>query len=101
MRCTVEAYDAIAAAVIVLTGAQRRVAITRRHDEEMGLSLYPLRPGYASTVMKFQGAELSHVIVFLGKPHAPAAYAAMSRVRMHAHCLIGGFVTPDHFTPAR
>jgi ATP-dependent exoDNAse (exonuclease V) alpha subunit len=102
MRCIVEAYDTIAAAVIVIIGTGRRVAITKRNDEEIGLSFYPLRPGYASTVMKFQGAELSHVIVYLDKPHVPAAaYTAMSRVRMQAHCLIGGFVTPDHFTPAR
>ena len=102
MRCVVEAYDTIAAAVIVLTGTRRRVTITKRNDEEIGLSLYPRHPRYVSTVMKFQGAELSHVIVYLDKPHVPAAaYTAMSRVRMQAHCLISGFVTPDHFTPAR
>jgi ATP-dependent exoDNAse (exonuclease V) alpha subunit len=81
----------------------KRVAITRASNEDLGgITYYPVRPGYASTIMKFQGAELPHVVVYLDKSHVPAAaYTAMSRVRMQAHCLIGGFVTPDHFTPAR
>ena len=103
MRCTVEAWDAVTRAIWVLTATGKRVAITRASNEDLGgLTYYPVRPGYASTIMKFQGAELPHVVVYLDKRHVPAAaYTAMSRVRMQAHCLIGGFVTPDHFTPAR
>ena len=56
-QCIGEAYHAVAAAVIVLAGAGRRGAVTRRHDEDIGLPLYPLRPGYASIVMKLQSAS--------------------------------------------
>ena len=48
------------------------------------------------------GAELQHVVLYLDAPRVPAAaYTAMSRVRMQAHCLIGGIVQPHHFEPAR
>ena len=103
MRCTVEATDDASQSVVVMTATGRRVAVTSLCDEDLGgMRYYPLRPGYASTVMKFQGTELERVVVYLDKPHVPAAaYTAMSRVRMGAQCLIGGWVTEHHFTPAR
>ena len=63
---------------------------------------YPVRPGYASTIYKMQGATLPHVTIYLDSPMKPAAaYVAMSRVRKDEDYLIGGRVTRDHFIPAR
>jgi ATP-dependent exoDNAse (exonuclease V) alpha subunit len=103
MRCEVESWDEVTRAIWVKTATGKRVAITPWSDEDHGgLVYYAVRPGYASTIMKFQGAELEHVTVYLDAKHVPAAaYTAMSRVRLASQCLIGGWVTPDHFTPAR
>ena len=101
MRCVVEAWNADTKAIIVKTSTGRRVAVTLCYNEDFGLQYYPMRPGYASTIMKFQGAELKHVTVWLDRPHCPAAaYTAMSRVKRQSCCLLGGYLTPDHFTPA-
>ena len=103
MRCVVEAWDAVTRSLVVITATGKRVAVTPWSDVDMGGKVYyPLRLGYCSTIMKFQGAELAHVTVYLDRMHVPAAaYTAMSRVRFGAQCLIGGWVQPDHFTPAR
>ena len=60
-----------------------------------------MRPGYASTIHKLQGAELSHVTVWLDIPFMKAAgYVALSRVQHDADYLIGGIVSRRHFVPA-
>ena len=67
-----------------------------------GLSYYPVRIGYASTVLRMAGAELEHVTIFLDVPHAAAAaYTAMSRVSTLKQIKFGGKLTRDHFAPAR
>ena len=70
-------------------------------DTDLGNhTYYPIRAGYCSTILKFQGSELVHVTVFLDKPGVPgAAYTAMSRVSYEADVLLGGILTPEHFTP--
>ena len=61
---------------------------------------YPVRPGYAATIMKFQGASLPHVTVYLDAENVPgAAYTALSRISYGTDYLLGGFLTKDHFTP--
>ena len=51
--------------------------------------------------MKFQGAELPHVVVYLDAPKVPAAaYTAISRVGFYDNFLLAGSLTPEHFTPA-
>ena len=66
-----------------------------------GIVYYPLRPGYCSTILKLQGAELDHITAYLDAPNVPgAAYTAISRVRRTSDFLIGGAVTALHFTPA-
>ena len=79
------------------------MAITPKADEDLGgLVYYPLRLGHASSIIKFQGAELPHVTIYLDAKHVPAAaYTAMSRVRLGSQCLIGGWVEPTHFSPAK
>ena len=103
MQCTVEDYDDKIPAVRVLTATGHRLAITSSPDEKLGnMRYFPMRYGYASTIMKFAGATLDRVCIWLDRPYVPgAAYTAMSRVRMQEHCLIGGCVKPEHFTPAR
>ena len=102
MRCIVETWDSQSSSVVVRTDTGRRVAVSITFDDCLGSDwYYPIRPGYASTVMKLQSAELKHVTVWLDRPHVPAAaYTAMSRVKYQHQCLVGGRVTPDHFTPA-
>jgi ATP-dependent exoDNAse (exonuclease V) alpha subunit len=104
MVATVEAYDADVHCVRVLTSTGRRLAVYPYTDTDVPVgrvTYFPLRAGYASTIYKFQGAELSHVTVWLDRPGCPAAaYVALSRVQRDADYLIGGRVTKAHFTPA-
>ena len=102
MRCMVEAIDTRIGVVTVLTQTGFRVAVYPWTDTELGNHTYfPMRPGYASTVIKFGGAELSHVVVFLDAPCVPgAAYTAMSRVSHYDNVLLAGKLTADHIAPA-
>ena len=51
-------------------------------DPENGYAFYPMRPAYASTLMKMQGATLSHMTIWLDTPGVEAAgYVALSRVQ--------------------
>ena len=63
---------------------------------------YPIRLGYADTIYKYQGAELSHITFWPDRPPCPAtAYLALSRVRRDSDYLLGGVIRPEHFVPAR
>ena len=65
------------------------------------VTAYPVRPGYASTVHKLQGAELEHITVWLDIPFMRAAgYVALSRVQRDTDYLLGGIVSRRHFVPA-
>ena len=57
--------------------------------------MFRARPVYASTIRRFQGAELDHAVKVPG-----AAYTAIRRVRRGQDLLIGGQVTVEHFLPA-
>ena len=102
MWCEVVGWNELRRTVTVKTATGKIFGVGKEPDEKYGdLEYYPLRHGFASTIMKKQGAELPHVTVYLDAPHVrAAAYTAMSRVKYMAHCLIGGHVTPDHFRPA-
>eukprot|EP00973_Karenia_brevis_P010628 1440139-Karenia_brevis.AAC.1 len=71
-------------------------------DRELGgISYHPVRPGYCSTIIKWQGAELEHATIFLDVAGVPgAAYTAISRVSNFEDYLIGGNVKSAHFCPA-
>ena len=103
MRCELESYDEQCHAVRVITETGRRVTIVALPDEKFDYTFFfPLRPGYASTILRFQGSELKFVIAWLDAPYVrAAAYTAMSRVKYQRHCLVGGMLTPEHFTPAQ
>ena len=69
-------------------------------DPDFKITFLPIRPGYADTIVKFQGAELPHVTVYLDKPGIPgAAYTALSRVSYGKDVLLGGVLTAEHFQP--
>ena len=101
MMARVEAYDPKSGGLRVLTNTGHRLTVFRWTDKELGnRTYYPIRPGFASTILKFQGAELRHVTIYLDVPGIPgAAYTAISRVATARQWLIGGRVGPKHFTP--
>ena len=88
----------------VMTDTGRHLAIypvTEFVEDWGAVTAYPLRPGYASTIHKLQGAELKHVTIWLDAKNMRAAgYVAISRVRTDDAYLLGGIVEPAHLTPA-
>ena len=66
MDATVVAYHKKTKAVEVLTQTNFRVMVWPWTDVERGnATYYPLKAGYADTILKFQGADLPHVTVIL------------------------------------
>ena len=102
MRGTVTGFDSKNGGVQVLTATNHRITVYPWTDTDLGnLVYYPLRPGYASTILKFQGSQLSHVTVFLDAANVPgAAYTAMSRVEFGNQVVLAGALVAEHFTPA-
>ena len=102
MQCVVEDYDAASGGVRLKPMCGGRITSYLWTDKDLGdITYHPLRPGYCSTIIKYQGAELEHVTVWLDTPGiGAAAYTALSRVKTQEDYLIGGNVNPHHFTPA-
>ena len=102
MDAKVLAYHPHSQAVEVLTDTGHRVMVWPWSDVEAdGLTYYPLKGGYADTLLKYQGAELDHVTVFLDAESVPgAAYTALSRVSYAKDVVIGGLLKYSHFQPA-
>ena len=103
MLATVQSYNRASRELRVLTRTGFAVSVFPWTDTDLGnVTYYPVRAGYASTILKFQGAELRHVTVFLDAPGVPgAAYTAMSRVGHAEDCVLAGPLAAEHFTPAR
>ena len=101
MDGTVVAYHKKTKAVEVLTQTNFRVMVWPWTDVERGnATYYPMKAGYADTILKFQGAELPHVTVVLDAKGVPgAAYTALSRVSYGTDYLLGGVVEAAHFQP--
>ena len=101
-QCTVEEYDPVSGGVLLLSNSGGRIMSYRWTDKDLGDCCYhPIRSGYCSTIIKYQGAELDHVTVWLDTPGVgAAAYTALSRVKRACDYLIGGKVGPEHFVPA-
>ena len=74
-------FDPSTQALEVLTATGFRVMVWPWTDVERGdLTYYPIKAGYADKIMKFQGAELTHVTAFLDRAGIPgAAYTALNR----------------------
>ena len=102
MEVTVKAWSQQNEAIRVETKTGRVFDVTKFADPDFdGLPYYPLRIGYASTILRMAGAELQHVTVYLDAPHVgAAAYTALSRVARLDCIKIGGKITRDHFAPA-
>jgi len=101
MECVVDGYDPSSRAIEVTTRTGKALSIWRWSNRNLhGLAYYPIRQGYASTILKFQGAELEAVDVWLDAAIAGAAYTAISRVSYMKDVHIGGHVNKYHFKPA-
>ena len=79
----------------------KRLPVTPWHDPNFGALVYfPIRAGYCSTVAKVQRDEFPFIVAYLDVPGLPAVgYTALSRVRTAKDYLLGGNLTPEHFTP--
>ena len=106
MAATVEHFYERSQGLRVLTATGHRIVIYKcknPHRRKLPAH-YPIRPGYASTIMKYQGSELAHVTVYLDAKNVPgAAYTALSRVQTKEQFQLAaqGLFTPDHFAPVR
>ena len=102
MRCAAKAYCAMSRSIRVVTDTGRHLAIFKWTDPDNNFPPhYPIRPGYCSKIMKFQGATLKHVAIYLDCPGIEgAAYTALTRVATGNDCLLGGYLFPEHFAPA-
>jgi ATP-dependent exoDNAse (exonuclease V) alpha subunit len=102
MRCTAEYFDWKSRGLRVKTATGKRLMVFPWNNPHRkgSKAYYPIRPGYASTIMKFQGAGLEHATIWLDAPNIPgAAYTALSRVATRKDYLLGGYLRPGHFTP--
>ena len=100
MDATVVAYHRNSKAIEVMTKTNFRVMVRPwTHVERGNLTYYPLKAGYADTILKYQGAELPHVTVVLDAKIPGAAYTALSRVSYGKDYLIAGVVDAAHFQP--
>jgi hypothetical protein len=103
MLAHVEHYCRKSGGIRVRTQTGKRLMIYRWTNPHRpgSKSYYPIRPGYASTIMKFQGAGLEHVTIWLDVPNIKgAAYTALSRVSTAKDYLLGGELRDIHFTPS-
>ena len=101
MGCTVLSHSTEGQILWVRTDTGKRLPITPWHDPEFaGLVCYPIRLGYCSTVAKVQGDEFPFIIAYLDAANLPAVgYTALSREKDAQSYLLGGRLTPEHFTP--
>ena len=105
MAAVVEHYDAATGGLTVITTTNYRNVIWPWTNSELPgrcRAYYPVRPGYASTILKFQGWEGKHVTAYLDAKGVPgAAYTAASRVRRGRDVLFAarGRLTRQHFKP--
>ena len=66
MECTVLGYNAKVKSIDVRTDTGYRIMVWPYTDPDHKITFLPVRPGYADTIIKFQGAELPHVTGLLG-----------------------------------
>ena len=99
MLVYVESFDGT---LRVMTQTGHRLAVFKWTDKEYGgVSAFPLRYAWASTIDTRQGAEFEHITIYADCPNRPAAgYTALSRVSKHTDYLLAGHVTAEHFVPA-
>ena len=103
MEGIVESFEERTRILRIRTKTGYLVQCTPWTDRDLGnLVYYPIKPGYASTILKMQGTELKKVVAYLDARNVPGgAYTALSRVSVMDDFYIGGIVDADHFCPAR
>ena len=105
MLAEVEAYHAESKALQVKTISGKRLAIPLHGCQRAARAKCLLSDslGYAGAIhIKYQGAELERVTLWLDRKWSPAAgYVVLSRVSRDEDYLIGGVVTVNHFLPAK
>ena len=103
MECDVMGWNERSKCLTVLTKTNVTLAVYHYTDpapEAQGITFFPIRLGYASTIYKLQGAQLDHITIWLDVPgQRAAAYVALSRVRHDADYLFAGQLTKRHFVP--
>ena len=71
------------------------------YTDEQHNVFYPMRVGYANTLLKMQGATIPHLTIWFDRANVEAAgYVALSRVERDEHWQFVGNPTRHHFTPA-
>ena len=97
----VDSWCSRSRAIRVRTSTGRLIAVWPYTDTTLNnIVYYQIRAGYAATTLKYAGAELEHVTLYLDAPLVPgAAYTGISRVATADAFLIGGLVTANHFAP--
>ena len=90
MRATVEHYDPNSKGLRVITDSGHRIVVAPWTDREKGnRTYYPIRPGYASTILKFQGSTLKHVVVWLDIPEIEGAGSSFVNInRSHLQTIV-------------
>ena len=75
MTATVQAFDRSSGGVIVETETKQVLCVYPVTEDAAGgrVVYYPMKPGYADTVHKFQGAELAHVTFWPDREGCAAA----------------------------
>jgi energy-coupling factor transporter ATP-binding protein EcfA2 len=103
MQFEVVGWSARSQSLRIRTKTNRTFDVFKWPDPDFNdLAYYPVRIGYASTILRMTGSELEHVTVYLDCPHVAAAgYTALSRVSTIDQVKIAGKVTAEHFVPAR
>jgi hypothetical protein len=88
------------AKVLVETYTGHMVPVFPHWDEKHWATFYPIRPAYASTLMKMQGATIQHMTMWLDSRIEAGGYVALPRVQHDADWRFVGDLTPSHFWPA-
>ena len=95
------------AVVVGGTGLGVRVTTTTGHSlvlfwwtDAQGVTYFPIRVGYATTLHKIQGTTLPHVTLWLNDPWIEGAgYVALSHVEYDVNWRYVGELTPHHVVP--
>ena len=103
MRCKVEWFCKQSKGLRVRTATGKRIMVYMWNNKHRigSKAYYPIRPGYASTILKHQGDTIKHATIWLDAPMNGAAYTALSRVSDRKSYKLGGYLMPMHFRPAR
>ena len=72
-------------------------------EDEAPVTRYPFTPAYAQTIIKAQGQNIQHLIIWLDSALVPAgtAYVGLSIVRRKSAVSLLQPIYADHLTPVQ